>query len=126
MYSFWSTSFESHFYRDSTKDLACCCVHTQTLTCGPLGEVETVRVVNFGTSRSLTGDHLSPVSAAEALVLSLFGHHRLALLLAVASSPHLPTFVFRRRGVVLKDRRRSLMGLWWFFKSKFFFCFSTG
>lgn len=79
----------------------CCGVRAETLTCRPLGEVETVCMVNLRTSRSLTGNHLSSVSTAEALVLSLFGHHHLVLLLAVASPPQLPTFVVRRR-VVLK------------------------
>lgn len=63
-----------------------------TPTCRPLGEVETVGVVNFRTTGLLTGNHLSSVSTAETLILSFFGHHHLLLPLAVASP--LTTFVF--------------------------------
>lgn len=58
--------------------------HAKQLTCRPFGEIEAVGVVNLRTARSLTGDHLSSVPAAETLVLALFGHHRLVLPFAMA------------------------------------------
>lgn len=84
----------------TNKDLVGYCVHAESLTCRPLGEVEAVGVINFGTAGSLTGNHLSTVSAAETLVLSFFGHHHLLLLLAVAPPLQLTTFVFRWRVVL--------------------------
>lgn len=78
--------------------------HMVLPTCGPLGEVEAVGVVNFGTAGLLTGNHLSSVAAAETLVLSLFGHHHLVLPLAVAPPLQLPAFVFRWRVVLVRTR----------------------
>lgn len=72
-------------------------------TCRPLGEAETVCMVNFGTSRSLAGNHLSSISAAETLILSFFGHNHLALLLAMASPLQLPTLIIRGRVVLLAE-----------------------
>lgn len=71
------------------------------LTCGPLGEVEAVGVVNFGAAGSLAGNHLSSVSAAETLVLSLLGHHHLVLPLAVAPPLQLTSLVVGRRVVLV-------------------------
>lgn len=62
-------------------------------------------MVDFGTSWLLAGHHLSSVSAAEALVLPLFGRQRLLLLPAVAPPPQLAALIVGRR-VVLFGRRR--------------------
>lgn len=78
-----------------------CCARAEPLTCRPLGEVEAVGVVDFGAAGSLTGNHLSSVSAAETLVLSFFGRHHLALPLAVAPPLQLATFVVRWRVVLV-------------------------
>lgn len=51
------------------------------LACGPLGQVETVSVIDLWATRLLTGHYLAPVAAAEALVLPLLGYHLLCLLL---------------------------------------------
>lgn len=60
-------------------------------------------MVHFWTSWFLAGDHLSSVSTAETLVLSLFGKHRLLLLPAVASPPLLAAFVVGWRVVLFGD-----------------------
>lgn len=77
------------------------------LTCRPLGEVQAVCVVHFGASGFLTGDHLSSVSTAEALVLPFFGQHHLLLPPAVASPLQLTTFIFRWRLVLFGDNRNG-------------------
>lgn len=77
------------------------CADAKPPTCWPLGEVETVGVVNFGTARFLAGNHLSSVSAAETLVLSFFGHHDLLPPPAVAPPLQFTTFVVGWRRVVL-------------------------
>lgn len=81
-------------------------------TCRPLGQVQAVCMVHFGTSGSLAGNHLSSVSTAEALILSFFGQHHLLLLLAVASPLQLAAFIVRWR-VVLFRRRRGENGHHW-------------
>lgn len=79
-------------------------VHAEPPTCRPLGEVEAVSMVNFGTAGSLTGHHLSSISTAETLILSFFGHHHLVLPLAVSPPLQLASFVFRWRVVLIWRR----------------------
>lgn len=86
-----------------TLSLVCYSTHAELLTCRPLGEVETVRMVNFGASGSLAGNHLSSVSAAETLILSFFGHDHLALFLAMTPPLQLPTLVFGGRVVLVAE-----------------------
>lgn len=74
-------------------------------TCRSLGEVETVCVVDFGTSRFFTGHHLSPVSTAEAFILSLFRHHRFTL--PSTATPQLTPFVFGRWVVLWSDSEEA-------------------
>lgn len=62
-------------------------------------------MVDFRTSRSLTGHHLTPVSAAEALVLALFGHHGFAF--PAASSPQFTAFVFGWRVVLAAKKTKT-------------------
>lgn len=70
------------------------------LACRPLGQVETVGVVDLGASRPLAGDDLAAVAAAEALVLPLLGHHLLRFLLA--GDPPLPFLQLLGRRLVLQ------------------------
>lgn len=73
------------------------------LTCGSLGQVQTVGVVNFGAAGLLAGDDLPAVSAVETFVLALLHHLQLALPLR----GHLLlsfTGLVLRRGLVLKQR----------------------
>lgn len=94
------------------------CVHAEPPTCRPLGEVETVSVVYFGTAGSLAGNHLSAVSAAETLILALFGHHHFALPLAVAPPLQFTTFVFRWRVVLVWSR-------WFLLSNLYLSCFPS-
>lgn len=45
---------------------------TLPLPCWPLGQIETVRMVNFGAARLLAGDQLASIPTAETLILSFF------------------------------------------------------
>lgn len=68
-------------------------------------------MVNFGTARFLTGNHLSSVSTAETLVLSFFGHHHLLLPFAVAPPLQLATFVIGWRVVLVWTKKLSMVRL---------------
>lgn len=77
------------------------------LACRPLGQVETVGVIDLGASRPLAGDDLAAVAAAEALVLPLLGHHLLGLLLP--GDPPLPFLQLLGRRLVLQKRKSIRM-----------------
>lgn len=51
------------------------------LACRPLGQVQTVCVIDLGAARLFTGHDLTPVSTAEAVVLTLLGHFLFCLFL---------------------------------------------
>lgn len=65
-------------------------------------------MVDLGTAGLLARHHLTAVPAAEALVLALFGHHRLVLPPAVAPPLQLAAFVVGRRVVLIRRTRVAL------------------
>lgn len=55
-----------------------CSEWTLAPTCGSLGQIETVGVVNFRAARLLAGDELTSIPTAETLILSFLCDFTLA------------------------------------------------
>lgn len=51
------------------------------LACRPLGQVQTVSMIDLGATRLFTGHYLAPITTAEALVFTLLGHFLFCLFL---------------------------------------------
>lgn len=96
-----TTSYDNNSIISSDRNL------TGSLTCRPLGEVETVCVVDLGTPWSLTGHNLSPVPTTETLVLPLLGHLHLVLPFSLDLFLQLAALVVCWRVVLGKDEESS-------------------
>lgn len=85
-----------HYFHSSALLVVHCGVtvtKTTLLACRPLGQIETVSVVDLRATWLLTGNDLPPVTTAETLVLPLFSHFLLGFLLH--GDPSLPFLQFR-------------------------------